>query len=1537
MMKTKLPSEWFGIRTARAVARRECCGSKRSPVGSRMSASAAAAHSCRGGRLPRSLCAAGVAGGISALWARSAGIALAFAIFASALLGSASVWSQSQSGPILSFAVATTFAVEGGDDIELRIEVPLSHVSSPVNMVLTGSGAAVLGVDYMLSAVDPAQGIMLVTGKNLTIALSVDPAPAEPLRLRLSFPDDHIGQGDRSLQLRISSYRAMSASGKYTETIADLSRAVLELTIRDDEVPTVQQLQVGVDGDFACFLLHRGALRCGGDNADGRATPPADMARVAQLAVGRDYSCAVTVSGAVRCWGSDGVAQSSPPEGLAPEGSLGAVAQVGVGDVHSCALTVFGQLHCWGYNADGRSSPPDGLRPVTQLGVGNVHSCVLTVADRVHCWGYDGDGRSTPPDDLGAVVQLAVGPAHSCALTASGRVRCWGSNHQNQATPPADLDSVAQLVMGDFHSCALTASGRVRCWGGDGHGQATPPDSLGAVAQLLAGNLHSCALTTSGQLRCWGAAVDISLLPPIVVAIDASGVCALLADGSVLCPGRPELVPPELRPGEVLMSVLPRQLNPGQRAAIRFVDLGGNRVTFNALIEVFGEGTANVRLVDSNGQPVEGITQRDGSVRYLLPGRGSNSPQLVGNSLEALASDQPVRLYVRPVALLPASGFPPSIRLVAQPVELGSAPFLAATADTLAEGTEGAQLSIWLPPAHTGLQVELVLTFSGTARADSDYILSATDPAQGIVFAGAATDEITLRVASAPALTDPLRLLLRPRTDDRSYQGNRSLNLRFSRYRVIPEGEGTVALPPALDFTIVDDEEEERLSVQQLRVRRNGNFACVLLSDGAVRCAGNDTHGRATPPEDLPPVAQLGVGNDYACALTISGELHCWGNDTDGRSSPPGILGPFAELAVGVDYSCAVTVFGELHCWGSDTNGRSSPPKDLGSFAQLAVGESHSCAVTVSGRVHCWGLDTAGQSSPTMSLGPVAQVAVGAFHSCALTISGEVRCWGSNFLGQLASPEDSLGPFAELVVGRLHSCALTVAGLAHCWGFDFGAGAGRATPPEDLGPVTQLSLGELHSCAVTVAGVQRCWGKPEADVSSLPPGAVTAIDASGVCVFLAEGSVYCPDDPQLIPPELAAGDVLMEVLPQRLNPGERAAIRFTDLRKTAAAFTARIEIFGDGDADVSSYYRLLSSTGTLLVAEADGSYLVTVSPATSGGYPWIEALAPGRGSRLYVRPLELLSASGSPLSIRMAAYTVELIAGPFLIASTDTVTEGAADVQLSIFSPLAHAGRQLELELAVSGDALVDTDYTLVAADMAQGIMLSGEANSTITLRVASVPTEALRLLLRSRTDDRIVQDVRLLTLRISRYQLVPEIVETVDLPPALDLTILDDEPLVVQQLRVGKNGDFACVLLSGGVVRCTGNDAHGRATPPDDLGPVAQLGVGENHACALTVSGELRCWGSDAGGRSSPPQVLGPVAQLTVADRRSCALTVAGALHCWGLHNDVLTVARALPPADLGPGGAGGGGRVSQLCVDGFGAGTLLGQQSHRSDPAAG
>ena len=1384
-------------------------------------------------------------------------------------------------GPYL--MASTDTLTEGGEAVQLDIVLPSAHVGLQFELKLALSGNAMLGMDYTLVAADPATVITFAGEATDEITLRVESAPAEPLGLLLRpRADDSISQGDQLLNLRVIRYQVVLAS---RDTAGGLFSA-LSVTIRDNDPLVAQQVQVGSNRDFVCVLLNGGTVRCAGSNTHGRATPPVGLGGVAQLALGAGHACALTVAGTVRCWGRNDTGQSTPPDD-----DLGPFVQLAVGNVHSCAVTVAGEVRCWGSNGfNNQATPPNNLGPVAQVGVGNSHSCALLAAGSLRCWG-------TNPESVpaGLFTQLAVANFHNCAVTVAGAVHCWGSDTSGRASPPNELGpdgalgAVAQVGVGEFHSCALTVAGEVHCWGSSSNDRATPPSNLGVVTQLTVGDAHSCARTVSGRLRCWGAFSFGSLPPGAVMARSKpSGVCALLADGSVSCLAFGELVPPpELAPSEVVMSVQPRQLQSGQRAAIRFIDLAGTAEAFTARIEIFGDGSADIgsyyRLLDSAGQP-------------LVAG---NSVQLSGNPpmawLEALPAGRGSRLYVRPIELLPESGEAPSIRLVAQPIELLDGLFFIASTDTLTEGRAAAQLSIVLPTAHAGLQLELELELSGSALAGTDYTLVAAEPATMITFDGEANSTITvvtLRVESAPAV--PLILLLRPRADDPISQIDRSLKLRISRYQAGPEGgetAATVDLPAALNLSIADD---DPLVVQQIQAQRNGSFACILLSNGTVRCLLTNGNRQSAQPADLGAVTQLARGTGHSCALTVAGRVRCWGSyEINSVTQPPDLAG-VVQLVGNYDHICALTAAGEVECWGRGGNGQASPPDDLGPVAQVGVGQFHSCALTVAGRVRCWGFD--GQNRIDPPAGLVTQLSVGEDHSCAVTVAGEVKCWGGDIQGSTRPPDD-LGPVVQVGVGDEHNCAVTVAGRVRCWGL---SSNGRINPPGDLGVVTQLAVGWDHSCALTALGRLRCWGKLA--LGSLSRDPVMTVDASGRCALLADGSAACPMSSKFVPSELGPSEVAMAVLPRQLNPGQRAAIHFTVLGNVSGSLAARIEIFGDGAADVSSYYRLLDSAGTPLdSALVAGNSVRLMGNANSLPTVWLEAQPAGRGSRLYVRPSELLRESGEAVPIRMVAQPVELIDGLYFTASADALAEGGEEAQLSILLPLVHAGLRVELALAVDGTALAGSDYTLVAADPAQGIAFGGGANSTITLRIESAPAEALRLLLRPRGADSIGQGQRLLNLRISRYQVFPASTETVALPAALDFSIADDEPLTVQQLQLGPDGDFACVLLNGGSVSCVGDNTNDRATPPDDLGGVTQLAVGMGHSCAVTVAGTVRCWGANGSEQATPPVGLDQVVHVAVGGSHSCALTALGAVHCWGSN----TFNQATPPDSLGPDGA--------------------------------
>jgi E3 ubiquitin-protein ligase HERC3 len=200
---------------------------------------------------------------------------------------------------------------------------------------------------------------------------------------------------------------------------------------------------------------------------------------------------------------------------------------------------------------------------------------------------------------------------------------------------------------------------------------------------------------------------------------------------------------------------------------------------------------------------------------------------------------------------------------------------------------------------------------------------------------------------------------------------------------------------------------------------------CALLSDGSVKCCGDNEDGR------------LGLG------------------DTQNRGGGPGEMGdalPAVNLgtdktamaiATGYSHTCALLVDGSVKCWGQkfsgslglgDIEGRGDEPGEMGdalpavdlgtgrSAKAIAAGDLHACALLDNDAVKCWGANSQGQLGlgdvedrgdgpgemgdklPAVDLGagviPVA-ITVGNRHACARLTDDFIKCWGLNNRGQL--------------------------------------------------------------------------------------------------------------------------------------------------------------------------------------------------------------------------------------------------------------------------------------------------------------------------------------------------------------------------------------------------------------------------------------------------------------------------------------------------------------------------------------------------------
>ena len=111
--------------------------------------------------------------------------------------------------------------------------------------------------------------------------------------------------------------------------------------------------------------------------------------------------------------------------------------------------------------------------------------------------------------------------------------------------------------------------------------------------------------------------------------------------------------------------------------------------------------------------------------------------------------------------------------------------------------------------------------------------------------------------------------------------------------------------------------------------------------------------------------------------------------------------------------------------------------------------------------------------------------------------------------------------------------------------------------------------------------------------------------------------------------------MVLSVLPRRLQPGQRAAIRLVDLAAEGSEFTLRVELFSD------AHYRLLGPAGQPLDAETAAYYLLDsrLQPMA-----YIEALvgSPDRPLNVYIRPIELRQFYGQPPPLRRVTQRVEL-------------------------------------------------------------------------------------------------------------------------------------------------------------------------------------------------------------------------------------------------------------------------------------------------------
>jgi alpha-tubulin suppressor-like RCC1 family protein len=337
---------------------------------------------------------------------------------------------------------------------------------------------------------------------------------------------------------------------------------------------------------------------------------------------------------------------------------------------------------------------------------------------------------------------------------------------------------------------------------------------------------------------------------------------------------------------------------------------------------------------------------------------------------------------------------------------------------------------------------------------------------------------------------------------------------------------------------------------------------CARMSDGTVRCWGDDSYGALGGDPDvaggavrlvagLTKVTQLSAGGRTTCARVEDGSVRCWGANTRGQlglavdppvvdeephpaAEPVALEEPASRVFVGHENACAVLASGKTWCWGSDDQAQLArgfggweqvggpAPANVGALAiaRTASGTATTLALTPGGDLYSWGALSGDEGllsgrissiSPHPAPGHLATLS----KVTSLAVSATVQ------------PEEDFGggfPPPPPPPPRAHACALA-GGEVYCWGrSDRGAlctGMPDREPLPRYAPVRakawpqQLAVADEITCARLTDGTIQCCGddakgrlgRGKSELLSAFFTPATAFEGHAVKVATSDGAV----------------------------------------------------------------------------------------------------------------------------------------------------------------------------------------------------------------------------------------------------------------------------------------------------------------------------------------------------------------------------------------------------------------------------------------------
>jgi alpha-tubulin suppressor-like RCC1 family protein len=1042
--------------------------------------------------------------------------------------------------------------------------------------------------------------------------------------------------------------------------------------------------------------------------------------------------------------------------------------------------------------------------PVQSISAGYFSTCAIYVDNHTFCWGEGGQGQmgngnqanqKTPvPVSFEAgltAVQLSAGK-HSCAILSDQTTQCWGSGIYGQMGDGANSNNLVptdvsfgagltavKIYTSKVSSCAILSDGTTRCWGKNSNGQ------------LGIGNTVNQNVPTPVSFGTGLTAVELYLGTLFAYAI--------LSDGTIRSWGYN--LNGQLNDGTTVQRLTPTAVTFG--AGLTPVDFTASETSVCALF--------------SNG-----IVQCWGSNSHGKLGDGTTTDNFIPTTV--------------------------SLGMTAVKISGGPSHTCALLSD----------LTVWCWGQNNGGQIG---DNSGTSRSTPTQVHS-IGPVVDITIGWLHTCALLL--------------------------DNTMQCWGYNAQGQLGDGTTTNRNTPTSVIGVT-------ISAKATYISAGLYTTCAIFDDQTTKCWGKNNLGQVgdgTTTDRLVPTAVLpfdggllavSVGTGYwgSCVLLSNEAVQCWGNNVYGSLGIGNtisqenfvlVVGLMAvQLSCSPFYTnCAIIASGAVQCWGYNTNGqlgdgttvhKSVPTTVPGITAvKISLGKSHTCAILTDGKIKCWGknsfgnlgdgtvnLKTLNPTSVSLGAGDTAvEIAIGGDHTCAILSDGTIQCWGKNSGGQLgdnsivnkATPV-TVQPFGnglaavQIACGLNHACAILSDGSVWCWGINTQGQLGDDTVLNKDTPVqsnigtgrtaVQITCGDYHTCILLSDGTIWCTGMNNwgmlGDASKVNKDVFVSIDDPDACSQCAPGSYT-------------------------------STTTATACSTCAAGFSC-----AEPSNPVACWegYYTLGGTSTCAACPR-GSYCTTTNSAPTSCSSGLDALETSR-------------------------------------ASTECFTpcSGGTYRESTVFSYITHGLGTLCAIFSGVVKCWGHNNYGLFGADT---------PDSSLTPITLPINMTVVQLSIYW-TNCVILSDK---TLKCWGHNADGQLGDGTTVKRTLQEGMTSSGNGLTDVVKAETSRYYNCAMVSDGTLFCWGKILNVFTYTPAiiSLGTgltAVDFGVGGAHACALFSDGTVKCWGANNFGQigdntitaRTDPTSVNPfrdglaAIQLTVGESHNCVILSDGTIQCWG------------------------------------------------------